>query len=227
MWQRSKWWIVASVEILSVFSVGALAWAAEAPPNKYRKITNGVGNCIFSTKLMEPRKEESYTDVRTAFKAGEPLHTRCYFAHAKKGFEPKGKLYNSLRDDKAIYTELTVREAATRGKKKDFPHMSKESDKTREFDSVRYVLDPSDATCAWKGTSLDEAPNACLDIGKVMKQVADSNQATQGELCLTAFIRYADDTKRVWDADLKAWVDRPVVAPWSLATGCITYTVGK
>lgn len=201
---------------------------AEEPANKYRKIANDTGNCIFSTKPLEVRKEDAYTDVRTRFDSAEMLQSRCYFARKLKDFESKGKVYNGLRDDHEILGTLTVREAATRGKHLDFPINIKHSEKSGEWDSIRFTLDSTAPACSWKGTAQDQAPNGCLDVPKVMRQVAAMNEGKppwQGEVCLTAYFRFAEQTKKVLDAEHNAWVDRPDLVIQNLATSCVTFTV--
>jgi hypothetical protein len=60
--------------LVSCALLGLLSTAsADEPTNKYRKVSADTGNSIFSTKPLEPRKEDTYADVRTSFDSAEIL----------------------------------------------------------------------------------------------------------------------------------------------------------
>ncbi len=63
--------------LAAVFLLAAASLAAAAQ-GQYRKVTDGKGNMIFSTKRIALNQEAS-VPLKTEFKLGEPIFARAYF----------------------------------------------------------------------------------------------------------------------------------------------------
>lgn len=212
--------------VLPMMLLSLVSQRSAAGENPYRKITGGVGNCIFSTAALPAQKESSYTDVRTEFKDGEVIRARCYFAKPKREFESHGKLYNSMRDDQRMYTRL----AATYNPdhQYEFAAFQSISEAARDWETARFDIDLDANNCSWKSTTDRDSTNGCVDLSKFVRSVARGKRAElpfTADVCVSVYYEFADMKQAVFVEDRKAWVEQPTLVTRELAKGCFSYTV--
>lgn len=196
----------------------------KANTNKYIKVEQGIGNCIFSTMVLELGKEDTYKDVRSEFTAPEKVHVRCYFPKQLQDYEAKGKLSNSLRNG-VYFDELTVESIKTTSGFKYEMETKYNEEKQKTWASGRFDLVLEADGCDWK---YSPGYKECVDIEKDVREIAKQDKQAlpyTARVCVQVYMTYADDKKAQWDEYSKSWETKDVVYKTPLAESCFKYTV--
>ncbi len=208
--------------------LGAVTVAQALTPSKYRKLNGEEGNCIFSTADLPLADEDSYKDVRTAFRSGEhPVQTRCYFPAAMSEMAQRGSVYNELRDDLnlRVYVQIESPDRSPNRTRSVTVNLSYKDFMT-EWERIRFFLDPGNADCTVK--ALQGFSGECLDLEQVARKMAEEDKASLPytiTMCITPQYSYANSTERRFDEQREVWVEAPVLETHAAASGCLDYTV--
>ena len=165
--------VLASAVALSL-SLPALA--GPTLQSKYRKLVGEEGNCVFSGGELLFDKEDTYTDLRTAWTGPEsPREGRCWFPDTVEAMTKRGAIGNTLTVDNEylIFVLLQGREkgAANNAFKKNV--WQKLNPDIRAWQTQRMILDPTDKRCFVKGFgSADTSDVGCLDWDKLGRRMA-------------------------------------------------------
>jgi MYXO-CTERM domain-containing protein len=217
--------IVAFVGLVSPLGIaGGMPPKKAPPPSKYRKVADGAGNCVFSSKSLALTNEDNY-EIKESFAAPEPLFARCYYAEPFSKLSSKGKVANSLRDKKEYYAYLTITNTAATAKESSqrfyrvgFPY----SDKTKNLDTSSFALDAASKPCEFKA---DELPGKCLDVAEIVARIAKEDRTSPAtvEVCLKIYIPFAESKKKYFDEAKSAWTEVPDEEYHTLAQSCVKY----
>jgi hypothetical protein len=89
------------------FRVPPKGWSSPgspAPALKKIQSAGGYGNCVFSSKQIDPGREDDGA-IRSAFSHSEPIYGRCYFAH-QIGPNKSGEVWQELWIDGAKRAQI-------------------------------------------------------------------------------------------------------------------------
>lgn len=191
--------------------------------NKYKKVEQGIGNCIFASHELGKDKEATYTDVRTEFKAPEEVHVRCYFPKKIKEYESKGKIFNSLKDTKNWYTELSIDSLVEKTHGFQYGVRTGYADDTMNWETQRFDFVLEKDGCDFKYTG-----GECVSLEKDVKELMAADKKSPlytADVCVEIFIEAADEAKTVWDEHDKAWKNERQLYRPLVASSCFKYTV--
>jgi hypothetical protein len=221
--------LVVMLLIPGILTVGHRGASAQ-----YRKIEDGVGNCIFSKSVLGFHKESTFK-VTSEFKAGDEVHVRCYFPKHLKEIAQDGKLKNSLRGS------LASGAAAIGVKPVWYATMYWSDDKTtwwhtaifnyiesRDGDNTEQRMDqpPGGAkldksACDWKMGKF-KLPNECVDIERETRNLGAKLKRKgkyRTEICVNVFYEKIDRTKMI------NFKEHSIVENPTFSRGCFNYTV--
>lgn len=214
---------------LTIALVSLLGARADANPHK--KISKGVGNCVFSAGAIPKGKFDEWK-LTSRFKAGDAVYARCFFAKSLADFAKEGKMKNSMRgpieatvaaqaEEPRYYAQLTWSDAADRWWHRAI-QVYVESD-VGHWEEVRFDqpagAEATKDSCSFKNAKFDR-PDECVDLAAETRNLGSylkKKGAYEGEVCLEVYLHKVDRTKTV---DLKT-VDDVVALP--MARGCFTY----
>lgn len=222
---------VSGLAVVALISVTGIAEA-----NPHKKITNGVGNCIFSAGEM-PKDKFGTWKVASKFKAGDAVYMRCFFPKALKDFAKDGKMKNSMRapieesisaqgsEYPTYYASITWQDD-----KSKWWHMANQSyveSETGTWTEVRFDQPYGDAatkdTCSFKLAKFNK-PEDCVSLETESKNLASMLKKTgtyNAEVCLDVYAYKVDKKKTV---NLKTVDD---IQNLPMARGCFTYSVSN
>ncbi len=199
------------------------------PNSTLRKVTNGVGNCIFSTASLPFEKESTYSGVKEAFTSPDRLvEVRCYQAKRTMDYASQGAVYNQIRDDNTWHNYVTVESIS--GKHLQYEQLGEyhPSDDSNTWDQMRMKVWNEQGKCNFKDRS-DLGTDGCLDVEKQVRALAAKDGGKlpyTGKVCVSLYFKWTDTYNEVLGADGKVVSrERTRVEPQYMAQSCAQYTV--
>lgn len=189
------------------------------PDSTHRKVTDGVGNCIFSAEGLPFGKEEVYKP-ETSFSTSHPiLEWRCYFPKQVKEYREVGAFYNQLRDEGQYTTYLSIE--VPDGGRTFFEAMG-----TITPDSDSYEWDQQRTIASGKGCY--KRDGECIDLDKQVRALAKEEKAAlpyTAEVCFSHSFKWTDAYEEAWDDFSQTWKKtRTKVESQKMAVGCVSWT---
>ncbi|MCP5396971.1 MAG: hypothetical protein H6918_09625 [Sphingomonadaceae bacterium] len=217
----------------------ALPTEAQAQSSRYRQVSDGVGNCIFSTGELSYRNDDApgYRMQTASFSASQPVHVRCYFPSALVNFASMGKAYNTLRSNQTYNMELVAHLPGGEelliskiGGGYDRP----DRDQVR-LDLIRsgdcdFALDPAQAG-RWSLSirKQGKATKFCPDMQVITAALQRQHGAAPIRYCVQAYVPWSDETRTI-RTEIRGRIEyqrRPTnVQRKYVAQGCFTYDAG-
>ena len=225
--------MIKAAAALTTVVVSLLVAAPGADANPHKKLTKGVGNCVFSAGAIPKGKFDEWK-LTSRFKAGDAVYARCFFGKTLAEFAKEGAMKNSMRgpieatvaaqaEEPRYYAQLTWTDAASRWWHRAI-QVYVESD-VGSWDEVRFDQPAGDEatkdSCSFKNAKFDK-PDECVDLATETRNLSSylkKKGAYEGEVCLEVYAYKVDRTKTV---DLRT-VDDVVALP--MARGCFKYRV--
>lgn len=225
-----------SVLVVATMVIGVcLALPALGEPtiaSKHRKLTGEEGNCIFSGGQLLFDKEDTYTDLRTAWTGPEaPVEARCWFPDSLETMSKRGSLGNSMTVDSEylVFVLMQGHEKGAHNNAFKVNAWQKVGDNNKAWETQRMILDPTNERCFVKGlSSADTSSAGCLDwdkLGRRMARSAGEALPYSYTTCFTFQYTYANRYEEVWDEQQGAIVRRAVPETHAFSSGCFEYTV--
>ncbi|WP_209348259.1 hypothetical protein [Pontixanthobacter sp. CEM42] len=230
-----------AVLAISGFTALILA-AAGAQANTYRKVdSDGVGNCVFSDRVLNKGAEgdAAYRASKVNFSEGEDVFVRCYFAKPLGEYARSGKIKNSLREGE-YYADLELRSPTRSSQGPDIvggmqfdyaPHEARLNQQRFDIGSVTdcdFRLPAYDAR-VW-GVGEDRCPN----LTQLTRAVGKKRNAAfpfTAKYCVSVMVQFADvvDERRELDGNTNTIrVQRsPRLMNHRLSESCFDYTVSS
>lgn len=209
--------------------LAAMSVSARAEGNPYRKISNGVGNCVFSKAGALEFEQESSYQVTAEFQEGDAVHMRCYYDKLGN-FTKEGKLQNSLRHafgkgmiGEEPYTRVTLYWKDDTewwfARRAIYVAAEDESRTTSRYDLIPGGKPPDD--CDWNMGKF-EHPEQCVDLATETKNLRKFKSKTgkfTATICVKITYEKVDKTRLVDLTDVDI-IEEPVISE-----GCFKYTV--
>lgn len=211
--------------------VGASAASAAklTSPSKHRKVTKGIGNCVFSKAPLGFKKDASYK-LSTDFKVAGDIHVRCYLPKILKDFMKIGKLKSSLRGmqrngvgppKQYFLTRLQFEEPI-----RNFESLMTYSSSIEHRDQVRLDMPVSGSPpdCDFDMGKFNK-PKECANVNDEVKYIAQAKKSKlpfKSKVCVYVEFQYVDQKVRNKKLEL---VDR--MMNQVMAKGCFNYTATK
>ncbi len=215
--------------LLAAFSLVALTTPASADltqkNSKHRKIEDGIGNCIFSSKPLPFDKEGRY-QVETRFETGDAIYARCYYPERIGDMKTEGKLKSSLRGMAGklgpmpqTYYEARIQwtDEPLRNHVKTVVHKAKYD--TRD-QMLMYLFEDRD--CDFTMAKFGK-PDQCVDIDRETRNMAKTNGKAARfttEVCVSVSFDVVNETR----VDPATLVEEDINAVHEMARGCFEFT---
>lgn len=211
--------IAVSLMVCSLLVVASRQGAAQ--PSKHRKIRHGVGNCVFSNKVLMYRKDATYK-LKRNFVAPEKVYARCYYAKKLKKYKHVGKLKSQMRGMGHRRPSYN-RRLQFSPPRWYYAHTIRLTTKVGNSDQGRMDIIPS-GSCDFKKRP---RTGRCIDLEKEVRNLAKQEKASlpyTAKICV--HIDFDVVNKRVPSRKNRLkLVDKRQFH--TLAKGCFKYTVKK
>lgn len=219
-------------------TLGALvvlvATMAMAKGNSHRKISKGVGNCVFAKAPLTKGKEAEWPTLEKKFASDDDVHARCYWPKKLSEFQKLGKAANELRDAPSRYRialQVKAPELKGKAKRKKKPKKAKAGDGEKKLVALgkQIVRVSSTGELDWteRGYNLtskvrkclfppEYGMDKCLDLSAMLieqSSLVGKSIPYTADVCLSTFIVYEDVTGGEKEK--------------LLSEGCFEYTANK
>lgn len=232
---------IVSLGLGLAFSASS-ALASITVPSPHRKIdSKGIGNCVFSTKTLDFKKDGSFS-LTNKFTAPQEVHVRCYFPQTLKEYIPIGKIYNSIKERDKYYASLSVKSSDGGYFVISNPTYTYD-DEVKDRDQQRYDIDgTADGTDfgmterdAERFGATEKRSNgySAVNMGNYVKAMAESagKYPYTANFCVDTYVSMSDINKTVEkvnkSTNQREWVQEPVIKDHLMARGCFDYTINS
>jgi len=191
-----------------------LAVSGPAAAQQYRQVdSDGVGNCIFSNRVLGFGEEGSaaYRSAKTSFSEGEDVFVRCYFAQPLGNYARNGRRSNSLRNGE-YFADLELRNPVRDSHGPDivggmrFSYDASESGMNQQRFDIGDVPDCDFRLPAYDARVWGVGENRCPDLARFTRALAESRNASYpftATYCVKVFAQFSDvvDERREIDGN--------------------------
>ncbi len=192
---------------------------AEAQPSPHRRIKRGIGNCVFSNKLLNHKGDGSYK-LKRRFNAPEQVYARCYYAKPLKEYKSIGKLKSQLRGT-GYEPPRFNRRLQFKVPVWNYAHTIRVSGRNEKWDQTRMDI-VSSGRCDFKKKP---RTGRCINLEQEVRRMAKEEKASlpyTTEICVHIDFDMVD--KKVPNPKNRLQlIDKKQF--YTIAKGCFEYTV--
>lgn len=215
-------------------TIVASGTTASAQQSRHRTVVNGVGNCLFSTLILDYQNDDApgYRRVTQTFQSGDQVYVRCYFPEQLGKYASLGRAYNTMRKYGSYNLDLVAiqpngRELLVSKYGGTYDRETRDQIRLDIITSGDCDMSLDAAQASRWGISTRKQGKSikfCPDMQRITRQIQSG--ASPVRYCLTVYVPWTDETqtiRTVHQGEVQ-YQQRPAnVQRKVIAQGCFTY----